>query len=84
MPAARWVPPLIMFIDEEPAAGMAAKFAYFVRIGGQPWAYADLLEVHKKPEDAKAFRLDPGCIVEATNPQTGEPCFAYQGLPGRS
>jgi len=81
MSADRWTPPTITFLGDQPQRGMAVKFAYLVRIDGQPWAYTDLMEVHKRPEDAKAFPLDESLIVEEPNSPTGQPAFAYRGVP---
>jgi hypothetical protein len=83
MSADRWIPPKIMFLEpgDQPARGMAVKFAYLVRIKRQPWAYADLLEVHLPPDQANALPLDPARIVEETNSETGQKSFAYQAEP---
>ena len=83
MPTDRWIPPTIAFIDpgDQPTRGMTLKIAYLVRIDGQPWAYADLAEVHRLPRDAKAFPLDPSLIVEETNSETGQVAFFYRGMP---
>jgi hypothetical protein len=84
MPADRWVPPQIFFIDpnDQPAAGVAVKRAYLVRIDGLPWAYADLYEIHKRPENAKAFLLDEALIEEDPNTAPDQPpVFLYRGAP---
>src|SRR5262249_59575963 len=60
-----------------------ARFAYFVGVGDQAWAYADPDEVDKAPHDAHAVQLDPSLIVAETNPATGERYFAYRGPPVR-
>jgi len=58
---------------------MAVRFAYLVRIDGQPWAYADLQEIHMRPNDhVKAVPLDPELIVEETSSETGQPVFLYR------
>ena len=74
----RFIPPRIAFFEETPT-GVIVKYAYLVRIDGQPWAYADPMEVHKPPHEAKTIRLDPSRIVEETSTETGQPEFAYRG-----
>jgi hypothetical protein len=81
MSADRWIPPKILFMGDQPAGGMAVKFAYLVRINGKPWAYAHLHEVHLPPDQAEAFQLDPTLIVEETNNQTAQKTFVYRATP---
>lgn len=73
------IPPKIMFVEELQIGRMVTKFAYLVRIDGQPYAYADLREVHLLPDKANVFPLDPSRIVEETNSETGQKNFAYRG-----
>ena len=84
MSADRWIPPTIRFLGDQPQREMAANFAYLVWLDGQAWAYTDLMEVHKRPEDAKAFPLEQSLIVEEPNSATGHPAFAYLGVPPSS
>jgi hypothetical protein len=77
MSADRFDPPKIMFMGQ-PENGMSVQFAYLVRIDGQPWAFADLREIHKPPHETTAFPLDPTRIVEETSTETGQPVFAYR------
>jgi hypothetical protein len=72
-------PPQIFFPGDQPERGTAVKPAYLVWIDGQPWAYPNLLDVQKPPQDAKgAFLLDPLRIVEESRSATGQPTFIYR------
>jgi hypothetical protein len=71
-------PPQIFFPGDPPGRGMAVKRAYLVTIDDQRWAYPNLLDVHKRPQDAKgAFLLDPLRIKEESRSATGQPTFVY-------
>jgi hypothetical protein len=60
---------------------MGVKMAYLVRIDGQPWAFADLMEVNKDPREANALQLDPQRIAEDPSSQPGNPCYVYLPAP---
>jgi hypothetical protein len=77
MPPERLEPPKIMF-EGEANGGMGLNFAYLVKVKGHPWAYADLMEVHKDPSEANAYPLDPQQIVEEIDKVTGGKYYAYR------
>jgi hypothetical protein len=77
-----WIPPIILFSEEELIAGRQVMFGYLIRIDGRAWAYpSDAMTWGKVPGLAGAIRLDPLRIVEETSSETGQKSYAYRPAP---